>query len=87
MGRGSVGLDIFGRLPTELVLVLGSGAMETERGSDVFLPNHLEGFERKWDMPEGELERVSGKAMLAGEAGVEEDIDIAASCGLNELNG
>lgn len=80
-GRGSVGLEILGRL-TELVLVLGSDAVETERGSDVFLPNHLEGFERKWEMPEGELERACGKAMLAGK-GV--DDGKAASCGLKEL--
>lgn len=72
MGRGSVGLDILGRLVIELVLALGSCDMEMERGSDVFLPNHLEGFERNWEIPEGELERACGKAMLAGEAGVEE---------------
>lgn len=82
MGRGSVGLEILGRL-TELVLALGSGPMETERGSDAFLPNHLEGLERKWEMPEGELDRVWGKATLAGEDGVEERT--AASWGLNVL--
>jgi hypothetical protein len=81
MGRGSVGLDILGRL-AEPVLVLGSGPMEIERGSDVFLPNHFEGFERKWEMLEGELERASGKVMLAGEEGVDEE---NASCGLKVL--
>ena len=81
MGRGSVGLEILGRL-TELVLALGSGPTEMERGSDVFLPNHFEGFERKWEMPEGDVERDSGKAMLAGEEGVDEE---KASCGLKVL--
>lgn len=77
-----MGLEILGRL-TELVLALGSGPMEKERGSDVFLPNHFEGFERKWEMPEGELERAWGKTMLAGEEGVDERK--AASCGLKLL--
>jgi hypothetical protein len=57
MGRGSVGLDILGLL-TELMLDLGSAEADTERGSDVFLPNHLEGFERNWVMLDGELERA-----------------------------
>lgn len=81
MGRGSVGLEILGRL-TELVLVLGSAAMEMARGSDVLRPNHFEGFERKWDRPEGELERAWGKAMLAGEEGMEEGNGV--SCGLKD---
>lgn len=81
MGRGSVGLEILGRL-AEPVLGLGSGPTEMERGSDVFLPNHFEGFERKWEMPEGDVERDSGKAMLAGEEGVDEE---KASCGLKVL--
>lgn len=83
MGRGSVGLEILGRL-TELVLVLGSDVIEMERGSDVFLPNHLEGFERKWEMPEGEFERACGKATWAGDVGVDEGLK-ATSCGPREL--
>lgn len=82
MGRGSVGLEILGRL-TELVLVLGSDPMEMERGSDAFLPNHFEGFERKWEMPEGELERACGKAMWAGEEGI--DAGKVVSCGPRAL--
>lgn len=83
MGRGSVGLEILGRL-TELVLVLGSDPMEMERVSDVFLPNHFEGFERKWVMPEGELERAWGKATLADTEEGPDGMKVA-SCGLRVL--
>jgi hypothetical protein len=57
MGRGSVGRDILGlRTLKELMLARGSLAPNAKRGSDGFL-NHLEGFERRWAKPEGELER------------------------------
>lgn len=57
--------------------------MEMERGSDAFLPNHFEGFERKWEIPEGEVERAWGKATVAGEEGI--DDDAVESCGLSVL--
>lgn len=49
-----------------------------------FLPNHLEGLDKNWVSPEGELERSGGKWRFAGEAGVEEGRN--ASCGLSVLN-
>lgn len=60
----------------------GSLAADTARVSRGFLPNHLEGLDKNWVSPEGELERNGGKCGFAGEAGVE---DGGASCGLSEL--
>lgn len=59
MGRGSVGRDILGLRTLkleELVLLRGSLDPHAMRGSDGFR-NHLEGFERRWAKPDGELER------------------------------
>lgn len=81
IGLGSVGLEILGFL-TELMLERGSLAADTARVSRGFLPNHLEGLDKNWVSPEGELERNGGKCGFAGEAGVE---DGGASCGLSEL--
>lgn len=65
IGLGSVGRDILCFLPEEL-LILGSeaAAMVLIFGFDALLPNHLEGFERKFVNPfEGEVER--GKPNVA----------------------
>jgi len=56
IGLGSVGLDIFGLL-TELMLDRGSLVVDNVRVSLDFLPNHFVGFDKKWVIPDGELER------------------------------
>ena len=46
MGLGSVGLDILGFLPPELVLLLGSDAVDWTRVLLGERVNHLDGFAR-----------------------------------------
>ncbi|GBE80833.1 hypothetical protein SCP_0305530 [Sparassis crispa] len=70
MGRGSVGWDILGFLPTELVLDLGSLELMDEREP---LPgverwNHFVGRERNdAKLPEGETERDEGDGVPPGD--------------------
>lgn len=84
MGRGSVGCDIFGFLPLELVLDLGSIELMDERPDTLLLEadrlNHLAGLVRNCEKPEeGDAER--GKLRKPGG-----DWDGAfASGGLNVL--
>lgn len=59
MGRGSVGLEILGFL-TELVLDRGSLAIDRERASAGFFPNHLEVLDKNC-VSDGELDRNGGK--------------------------
>lgn len=60
MGRGSVGWDILGFLPVELVLDLGSVELIEERPAlaEFERLNHFVGLERNWVNPfEGEMDR------------------------------
>jgi hypothetical protein len=54
MGLGSVGLDILGFLPPELVLLLGSDAVDWARGLLGERENHFEGFARNWEKPDAD---------------------------------
>ena len=67
IGRGSVGPEIVGLLRELVELeVLARGSVGLGREPEEERENHFVGFEKKFDIPEGEAERVKVGKELEG---------------------